>query len=157
MSTPEEKVKEKVKALLRRFGVYWHMPVQNGMGAPSLDFICCVPCVITQDMVGQRVGLYVAIETKAKNKSFTPRQEHTASLIQAAGAPSFLVNESCGTKYVEEWLGRVAKLERRPRLAKRSDADGNDLARVQPRSGDLDRRVSRYERRKGLRYARDST
>lgn len=84
MSTPESKVKEKVKAGLKRLCAYWHMPVQNGMGSPSLDFNCCVPLIITSDMVGRTIGTYVAIETKAPGKKLTPRQLNTKAAIEAA-------------------------------------------------------------------------
>ena len=61
MATPEGRVKAKVKALLKKYNAYWHCPVQNGMGAPSLDFICCLR------------GKYFGIETKAGNKKGTGR------------------------------------------------------------------------------------
>lgn len=90
--TPEGRVKNKVKALLKQYGAYWHMPVQNGMGAPSLDFVCC------------HRGRYFAIETKAGNKGPTPRQEATMNAIRAAGGLAFLVNELTGLQVLEEWL-----------------------------------------------------
>lgn len=92
MSTPEGKVKDAVKRVLKSNGVYWHMPVQNGMGAPSLDFICC------------HNGRYVGIETKAGNKKPTPRQALTISQIEAAGGKCFVVNEETGTAELEQWL-----------------------------------------------------
>lgn len=79
MTTPEGKVKERVKKLLKRFNIYWHMPVQNGMGSPSLDFICCVR------------GYYLAIETKAPGNKPTPRQVLTIKEIEAAGGFVFVV------------------------------------------------------------------
>ena len=88
--TPEGKVKEKVKALLKQYGCYWHMPVQNGMGAPSLDLICCIK------------GKYFAIETKAPGKKPTPRQEHTMLEIQRAGGKCFVIDGSLET--LEIWL-----------------------------------------------------
>ncbi|MFM7007913.1 MAG: hypothetical protein ACKO0Z_01035 [Betaproteobacteria bacterium] len=71
--TPEGKVKERVKKLLKRFNVYYHMPVQNGMGEPTLDFICCVS------------GRFLAIETKAPGNHMTPRQKLTANKMETAG------------------------------------------------------------------------
>lgn len=71
--TPEGKVKEQVKKLLKEYGAYYHMPVQNGMGAPTLDFICCFR------------GRYLAIEAKAPGKLPTPRQLKTMDQIQVAG------------------------------------------------------------------------
>ena len=93
--TPEGKVKEKVKKLLREYDVYWHMPVQNGMGAPSLDFVCCI------------YGKYFTVETKAGNGRPTPRQENTISQIQRAGGRCFVVNEETGMETLETWLKEV--------------------------------------------------
>lgn len=77
--TPEGKIKEKVKKLLKLYGIYYHMPVMNGMGAPTLDFICCFK------------GRYFAIETKAPGKKPTPRQFITIRDIEAAGGWVFVV------------------------------------------------------------------
>jgi hypothetical protein len=90
--TPEGKVKEKIKAVLRKYNVYWHMPVQNGMGAPSLDFVCCTH------------GKYFVIEAKAGNKMPTPRQYSTIREIQLRHGHAFVVNEVTGTETLEAWL-----------------------------------------------------
>lgn len=90
--TPEGKVKDRVKKLLKKFGVYYHMPVQNGMGAPTLDFVCC------------HKGYFIAIETKAGNKQPTTRQEITMNEIRAAGGFVFLVNEVQGLVELEAFL-----------------------------------------------------
>ena len=70
--TPEGKVKAKVKTILKEHGIYCHCPVQNGMGSPTLDFICCFR------------SYYLAIETKDIGQDFTPRQRKTAGDIEAA-------------------------------------------------------------------------
>jgi hypothetical protein len=90
MSTPEGKVKEQVKRVLKKRGVYWHCPVQNGMGAPSLDFICCFR------------GNFVAIETKAPGKKPTPRQLLTIADIEASGGKVFVIDGD--TTELEDWL-----------------------------------------------------
>ena len=92
--TPEGRIKAQVKKLLGEHGAYYHMPVQNGMGAPSLDFICC------------HRGCYFGIETKAGNKKPTPRQENTMNQIRLAGGLAFLVNEVEGLDELREWLTR---------------------------------------------------
>lgn len=92
--TPEGKVKAKVKDVLKKHGAYYHMPVQNGLGAPSLDFVCC------------HKGLYFAIETKAGNKQPTPRQETTINQIRLAGGLAFVINEVTGLSDLEDWLTR---------------------------------------------------
>jgi hypothetical protein len=79
--------------------VYLFMPVQNGMGEPSLDFIGCIG------------GWFFAVETKAGHEIFTPRQQHTAMRMEAAGAAVFLVNEDPATWIVfEDWLIRAAAM-----------------------------------------------
>lgn len=93
--TPEGKVKARVKALLKRLSAYYHMPVQNGMGAPSLDFIGC------------HAGRFFAIETKAGNKDMTDRQKQTASEMRKAGGEVFLVNDVQGLTELEQWLQEV--------------------------------------------------
>lgn len=93
--TPEAVVKEAVKKVLKQFGAYWHMPVMNGMGAPALDFHCCVK------------GRAFFIETKAGSKGPTPRQKITIAEIQKAGAPAFIINELTGTQMLETWLTEV--------------------------------------------------
>lgn len=100
-TTPEGKVKQKLKLLLKLLKAYWHMPVQNGMGSPSLDFHVCLPIVITPSLIGKRVGLYVGIETKAPGKVMTPRQQETAKAIVEAGGKVFLIDGD--TQELEEW------------------------------------------------------
>lgn len=80
MSTPEGKVKDKVKAILKAHSVYWHCPVQNGMGAPGLDFWCC------------HRGRFFAIETKAAGERPTPRQELTIKAVRDAGGIVFVID-----------------------------------------------------------------
>ena len=90
MSTPESKVKERVKKVLKFYGAYYHMPVQNGFGAPTLDFVCCYE------------GMYFAVEAKAPGKKPTPLQERTIQSIRDARGKVFVID---GETYVlEEWL-----------------------------------------------------
>jgi hypothetical protein len=89
--TPEGKVKEAVKKLLRKYKAYYHMPVQNGMGSPALDFHVC------------HNGKYMGIETKAPGKALTPRQTLTAKEIRAAGGQVF-VTDGTDLEVLEFWL-----------------------------------------------------
>lgn len=79
--TPEGRVKALVKRALDALPVYRFMPVQNGMGAPGLDFYGCSE------------GRFIAIETKTPGKHLTPRQKTTAEQIVAAGGAVFVVRE----------------------------------------------------------------
>lgn len=90
--TPEGLVKQAVRKLLKKYGAYYHMPVQNGMGKPTLDFICSYR------------GYFIAIETKAGNKQPTTRQGITMNEIRAAGGFVFLVNEVQGLVELEAFL-----------------------------------------------------
>lgn len=78
--TPEAKVKDAVKALLKEYECYYFMPVQAGYGMPSLDFLVCCN------------GMFLAIETKAPGKKPTPRQEDTIAQMKLAGAVTFVVD-----------------------------------------------------------------
>jgi hypothetical protein len=88
--TPEGKVKDLVKKMLKDFGpeVYSHWPVQNGMGSPTLDCIICA------------WGSYVAIETKVEGKDLTPRQNTTMSTMVAAGAVVYIVRNAHDVEFV---------------------------------------------------------
>jgi hypothetical protein len=90
--TPEGKVKEKVKRLLKRFGVYYHMPVMNGMGSPTLDFIACA------------WGFYFAIETKGPKEWPTDRQKITMKEISEAGGFVFVVRDDASLMLLEAYL-----------------------------------------------------
>ena len=58
-ATPEAKVKKEIIKWLKAKGIWYYMPIQNGMGVVGIpDFICCAP----------PLGKFVAIEAKAKGK-----------------------------------------------------------------------------------------
>ncbi len=92
--TPEGITKKKIKALLKKYGAYSYMPVSNGLGAPSLDFIVCYR------------GLFLSIEAKAweGKKKMTSRQLHTSREIGKAGGSVFLVNGSETLNQLENWF-----------------------------------------------------
>jgi hypothetical protein len=82
MPTPEGKVKAKVdRALASLSNCYKFKPVQNGMGAPGLDYYCSIN------------GRFVSIETKVPGKNLTPRQEITKSQIEASGGLVFVIRD----------------------------------------------------------------
>lgn len=76
----EAHVKNAVKGCLNKRGAYYFMPMQNGMGAPGLDFHCCYR------------GRAFAIETKAPGKKMTPRQENTRDKMNGAGMAVLLID-----------------------------------------------------------------
>lgn len=79
-TTPEGKVKDSIKKTLKNVGAYYFMPVQNGMGAPSLDFLGCF------------CGQFFAIEAKAPGKKPTKRQELTMGSMAATGGVVFVID-----------------------------------------------------------------
>lgn len=91
--TPEGKVKDKVKRLLKKYDCYYFMPVQTGYGAATLDILACCN------------GVFLAIETKAPGKKPTPRQEITIEAIEKA-AGTVMVIDGTGDQYavLEFWL-----------------------------------------------------
>jgi hypothetical protein len=101
-STPEGKVKALVKRLLKEmkeegYPVYYHMPVQNGMGSPTLDFVGCAH------------GFYFAIETKAPGKELTPRQETTKNEIEKAKGMVFVVRNLDDLRAFAGWVTLLGK------------------------------------------------
>jgi hypothetical protein len=102
--TPEGKVKIAVKAWMQQRRAYYYMPVQNGMGVVGVpDFVCCIPVTITPDMVGQSIGLFAGVETKAPGKegSATANQlRHIKLINEAHGAAGVVSN----TEHLEDVL-----------------------------------------------------
>ncbi len=97
MATPEGKVKAKLKKRLNtEFGknCYCFMPVQNGFGAATLDYLLCVH------------GLFVSIETKRPGGVPTPRQETTIQTIRDAGGLVFVVD---GDATIEAAVAAIKK------------------------------------------------
>jgi hypothetical protein len=96
-TTPESKVKDRVKTALRHMeqelgiSIYYHMPVQNGMGAPTLDFVGCLH------------GKFFAIECKAPGKKPTERQYCTIADMEAAGGRVFVYDGTDNDKFAA-WL-----------------------------------------------------
>jgi hypothetical protein len=90
VKTPEGKIKDVVKKVLTKHGAYYFMPVQNGYGAATLDFLCCYN------------GLFFAIETKAPGKKLTERQELTKASMNKAGGLVFVIDGS--VQELEEFL-----------------------------------------------------
>jgi len=90
--TPEGKVKHKIKLVLDSYGAYYHMPVLNGMGKPSLDFVCCYR------------GRFFAIEAKGAGQSMTLRQEATQAEMEKAGATVFKVSNKEEMMVVVNWI-----------------------------------------------------
>lgn len=91
-ATPEGRVKAKCKTLLKERGIWYYMPVQNGMGVVGIpDLICCWN------------GKFLAIETKApgKIKALTANQKLQIRKIQEANGDALVIDDP---DKLEAWL-----------------------------------------------------
>lgn len=79
--TPEAKVKDKIKAILKAHGAYYAMPIGTGYGNAGVpDFLCCCN------------GVFIAIEAKATSKDKpTALQEKNLREIREAGGVTFVI------------------------------------------------------------------
>lgn len=90
--TPEVKVKDKIKALCKKYGAYYAMPVMMGMannGTPDI-------------LVGHR-GQFAGVEAKAGKGKPTALQMVRLEEIVAAGCAALVINEE-NLWLLEEWL-----------------------------------------------------
>jgi Holliday junction resolvase len=91
MMTPEGKVKEKIKKILKEHGAYYAMPIGTGFGNSGVpDFLCCVN------------GEFLAIEAKAGKGVPTALQEKNMRDIEAAGGRALVVSDDPITQKVLE-------------------------------------------------------
>lgn len=83
MTTPEKKVKDKVKKLLTEYGAYYFMPATGGYGKSGVpDLVACIK------------GRFVGIECKANGGKPTALQEKNLMDIIGKGGISILVDET---------------------------------------------------------------
>lgn len=80
--TPEGKVKDEVKRILKALNIYYFMPATGGFGRSGVpDFVCCVK------------GHFVAIECKAGLNQPTVLQLREIDNIKKAGGVAVVINE----------------------------------------------------------------
>jgi len=107
MQTPEGKVKDAIKRVLRARGTWFYMPVQNGLGVHGIpDFVCCHPVLITEDMVGKTLGAFVGIEAKAvgKERNTSAHQKMVIAQINEHGGLAFVTSDA---EIVEDNLNKL--------------------------------------------------
>lgn len=81
--TPEAKVKEKIKKILKEHGVWYAMPMGTGYGNSGVpDFLCCIK------------GKFLAVEAKAGKGIPTALQEKNIRDIENAGGDAWVVRET---------------------------------------------------------------
>ena len=82
--TPEGKVKDEIKKVLKIRGIWYFMPAANGFGKQGIpDFVCCVE------------GKFLAIEAKApgKRNNTTPNQDARIDEIRKARGWALVVDD----------------------------------------------------------------
>ena len=83
MLTPERKVKDKVKKVLKELGAYYSMPATGGYGSSGTpDFLVCYR------------GRFIGLECKANGNKPTALQEKNLQDIRKNGGTAFVVDES---------------------------------------------------------------
>jgi pantoate kinase len=82
-TTPEAKVKAKIKAILKEHNVYFAMPIGSGFGNAGVpDFLCCAH------------GYFIAIEAKAgKGKTTALQDKHIKQIAESSGI-ALVINEN---------------------------------------------------------------
>lgn len=91
-STPEGRVKDAVKKVLKKHGIWYFMPMQNGFGVVGVpDFICCFH------------GMFLGVETKApgKREQTTPNQDRVLREIVEHGGYTLVVDDA---KQLEDYI-----------------------------------------------------
>lgn len=90
MATPESKVKDKIKKILKAHNVYYAMPMGTGYGNAGVpDFLCCVN------------GRFLAIEAKAGKGTTTALQDKNLNAINDCGGQAWVINENNLNELVE--------------------------------------------------------
>lgn len=91
-TTPESKVKAKIKKILKDNGVYYAMPIGTGYGNSGVpDFLCCVN------------GYFLAIEAKAGKGTTTALQDkHIREIKNAGGVAGVIAEEQL--EYLEQLI-----------------------------------------------------
>ena len=92
MSTPEKKVKDKVKAILKELGAYYFMPATHGFGSSGVP-----------DIVACWSDVFIGIECKAGKGHPTELQMKNINAIRENGGTAVIVNEIT-VPVVEAWI-----------------------------------------------------
>jgi hypothetical protein len=96
-TTPEAKVKAKIKTILKEHNVYYAMPIGSGYGNAGVpDFLCCLQ------------GQFVAVEAKAGKGKTTALQDKNLRDIKASGGYAWVVNEE-NLEEFKQWVKEYRK------------------------------------------------
>lgn len=104
---PESWVKDQIKTTIAEEApkMWWYMPVQGPEGEHGIpDFVGCCPVVVTQDMVGTEVPLFVGIEAKADDGKVSPAQELCIERIEKAKGIAWVIRGKKGIELLRDKL-----------------------------------------------------
>ena len=108
--TTEAHVKKLVRDWFNSHGAWSYAPIQNGLGVHGIpDRIGCIPITVTPEMVGRKIGLFVAAESKAphriteKDGGVSAHQKHNLDAINKAYGLAFVA-------YDEKLLAELSEL-----------------------------------------------
>lgn len=105
MTTPEKKVKDKIKKLLGEYGAYYFMPTTGGYGRSGVpDIVACLR------------GKFIGIECKANGNKPTALQEKNLAEIMNVGGFAVAVDEN-GIESFKALLDQVKNSKHVPREA----------------------------------------
>lgn len=113
MATPEGKVKDAVKKELKKRGIWYYMPVQNGMGVAGIP-----------DIVGCWNGWFVGIECKAPGKltNLSVNQKRRLQEIEDAKGLALVIDDVETLRVILDGIERTkqemenASEEEKPRI-----------------------------------------
>ena len=95
--TPEKKVKQKVVAILKKFGAYYFYPVMSGYGNSGVpDIVACYQ------------GRFIGIECKAGKNVPTTLQQRNLDAIEKTKGIAIVVNEST-IESIEKILTKIGE------------------------------------------------
>lgn len=81
--TPEAKVKDRIKAVLKKYGAYYAMPIGGAFSSVGVpDFLVC------------HKGMFIGIEAKAGANKPTQLQLKNLENIERAGGVGIVINET---------------------------------------------------------------
>jgi Holliday junction resolvase len=92
VSTPETKVKQRVRKVLEEHNAYCFLPATGGYGRSGIP-----------DIVGCYNGCFFAVECKAGRGTTTALQEKELRKIRQAGGSAFVINET-NIEELSQWL-----------------------------------------------------
>lgn len=93
--TPEGKVKQKVKKVLKQYSVWDYWPVPSGFGRRTVD------------VLGLYYGHFFAIEVKRPGKEPTELQARELEDIARKGGVTFVIDGDEGVGRLNDWLEQM--------------------------------------------------